>query len=147
MASEYQKDGQMLKINGYFIWVLLAFMLAVNPMPLHAVEKEILWQSYDSGMDKAKAANQPVFLYFYADWCGFCTKMGKETFQDEAVIDYLNANFTAVKVNSDKEQAIAKKYKIRGLPTTFLIDPDGKQTGPWPGYIAKEKLMALIKRN
>lgn len=126
--------------------VLLVFSDAVF-YEVYAGETGIRWQTYTDGMNMAGEQKLPVFLHFYADWCRYCVKMEKETFQDYKVIQYVNDNYVAIKVDFDKKRKLALKYQIRALPATFVIGSDGSQTGPIQGYISKEALLQTLNRN
>jgi thioredoxin-related protein len=71
--------------------------------------------------------------------------MEKETFQNPTVIAYVNRNFVPVSVNSDKEQAIAEKYKVKGLPDTWFIAENGDRIGNRPGYIPADEMLKILK--
>jgi uncharacterized protein YyaL (SSP411 family) len=60
------------------------------------------WQSYAKGIDIAKTQDKPVFLYFHADWCTYCTKLKKTTFADRKVLNYLNDNFISIAIDTEK---------------------------------------------
>jgi len=81
-----------------------------------AAAESINWRSYEEGLALGKIEKKKVFLHFYADWCGFCVKMAKDTFQNAEVIAYLNANFIPVMVNYDKELETAAKYGVQAVP-------------------------------
>lgn len=134
------KDAQFLPA------IILLLFLAMRPGILNAENDSIRWQSYSSGMKIARAQNIPIFLHFYADWCRYCVKMAKETFQENTIIEYLNSNFVSIKVNIDKQRQLANKYQVRGLPTTFVIDSKGERMGPIPGYLSKEELLGMLRQ-
>jgi len=86
-----------------------------------------------------------VFLHFWASWCGPCKKEMPavhrlaDIMQDQLQIVMINtaededtifAFLAAINVslNSllDKDGLVTEAWKPRGLPTTFLIDPQGK---------------------
>jgi thioredoxin-related protein len=71
--------------------------------------------------------------------------MEKETFQDPTVIAYVNRNFIPISVNSDKEQKIAAKYNVRGLPSTWFISENGDKIGNRPGFIASDEMLKILK--
>ena len=105
----------------------------------------IQWLSYEEGRLQGETENKKVFLVFNADWCRYCLKMEKETFQNPTVIAYINRNFVPVSVNSDKEQAIAEKYNVRGLPSTWFIAENGDRIGNRPGYIPADEMLRILK--
>lgn len=134
-------------------WILTVVATALmlspifNPMaPLAAQSSEgIQWMSYQEGRERGEAENKKVFLVFEADWCRYCAQMEKETFQNPTVIAYVNRNFVPISVNSDREQEIAAKYNVRGLPSTWFIAENGDTIGNRPGYIAPEEMLKILK--
>ncbi|MBF0467919.1 MAG: thioredoxin fold domain-containing protein [Desulfamplus sp.] len=113
--------------------------------PASGVSGGIDWKSYDKGIIIAKEQNKKVFLYFHAQWCGYCRQMEASTFQDKPVIDYINANFIAIKVDSDIEKKVAESYSVRGLPTTWFLKSDSDKLSNMPGYIDSKRLLSILK--
>jgi thioredoxin-related protein len=105
----------------------------------------IQWLSYAEGRQRGEAENKKVFLVFNADWCRYCLKMEKETFQDPTVIAYVNRNFVPVTVNSDKEHEIAADYNVKGLPSTWFISEKGDRIGNRPGFIPAKEMLSILK--
>ena len=120
-------------------------ILAICLIACNAYSDKIHWYSYDEGLKLAKTENKKVFLHFWAAWCGYCTKMVAQTFNDTSVADYLNKNFIPIKVNTDKEKGIAVKYKIRGLPDTCFLTGEGEKITNLAGYIPPDKLLPVLK--
>jgi thioredoxin-related protein len=103
------------------------------------------WQEYAKGMDLAKKENKPVFLYFHADWCSYCKKLKKTTFQDALVLKYLRDNFISITVDTDKDQERAAQWKVKGLPTLWFLKPDNSRITSIPGYIDAEQFLNALK--
>jgi thiol:disulfide interchange protein DsbD len=76
------------------------------------------------------AAERPVMLDFYADWCVSCKEMEKFTFADPAVRDKL-AGFTLLKAdvtaNSAEDKALLARFNLYGPPGIIFFAPDGKE--------------------
>jgi thiol:disulfide interchange protein len=125
--------------------LLIAFFLQMGFYGDTSAVETINWRSYEEGLVVGKAEKKKVFLHFYADWCGFCKKMAKETFQNPAVVSYLNNNFIPVRVDTDKDPAIAMKYGVQGLPSTWFLTEMGEAIGTVPGFIPPEPLLAMLK--
>jgi len=68
-----------------------------------------------------QARSKPVFVLFYAPWCGHC-KNTKPIF-DEFKASY-NGPVEIIDIDCDKRKELAKKYKIQGFPT-FKYFPNG----------------------
>jgi len=87
---------------------------------------------------KATAEQKPIILDFTgSDWCGWCIKLDKEVFSQEAFKEFAADNLVLVELDfpRGKEQseelkaqnkALAEKYKIRGFPTIMVLSPEGK---------------------
>jgi len=125
--------------------LLIAFFLSVGFYGDTSAVETINWRSYEEGLMVSKAEKKKVFLHFYADWCIFCGKMAKETFQNPEVVSYLNNNFIPVRVDTDKKPATAMKYGVTGLPSTWFLTEMGEAIGSVPGFIPPETLLAMLK--
>ena len=94
----------------------------------------IEWQpSFSKGLEIAKKAKKPIMADFYADWCGWCKKLDKTTYQDKNVIE-LSKKFVCIKVDTDQDQATSSKYGVKGLPTIVFLSPKGDVTNQIVGY-------------
>jgi thioredoxin-related protein len=129
-----------------FILLLLIpfFLTRASSAGLEAVSK-VRWHTYPEGMALSKEENKKVFVYFWAEWCSYCTKMAKETFMNPDVIDYLNNSFVSIKVDYDREPKVASQFGIRGLPVSFFMTETGDQIGNRPGYISAKDLVSTLK--
>jgi len=65
-----------------------------------------------------ETSSKPVFLDFWADWCGPCKMLGP-TF--ERLAERFGDQVTFAKVNVDELPDIANKFAIRSIPTLILL--------------------------
>lgn len=85
------------------------------------------WMSWQEAMSAANTAKKEgktpkmIFVDIYTDWCGWCKKMDKETFQQPAIADYLNKHFYPVKFNAEQKESI----DFSG--NTFKYVPNGRR--------------------
>jgi thioredoxin 1 len=82
----------------------------------------------------------PVLVDFFADWCGPC-KMLVPILKE--VKDELGDTIKIVKIDVDKNQPLASKYQVRGVPTMILFK-DGKQLWRQSGVLQKNDLLGVI---
>ena len=137
------RNDNMNRKSFFFLFVPLIVFTACGSDSATSSEK-IKWYAYDEGMTAGKQEGKKVFISFYADWCTFCEKMDKETFREKEVVRFVNENFLPIRVNSDKEVEIARKYFVRGLPMTWFLDPNGEKISSIPGYIPPEMFMQVL---
>ncbi len=115
-------------------------------LPAHATAGNVIkWYSHDEGLVLARIENKKPFVHFWAEWCGYCTKMEKETFSDAAVIAYLNANFIPIKVNIDRERQTAAQYNIRPIPDNWFLASNGERISNQPGYIEPDMMIKILE--
>lgn len=126
----------------FFAGFALVALLACN----NSTAKEaIQWQSFQEGLALSETTSKKVFLYFYADRCTYCRKMSAKTFQDKAVVSYLNEHYIPVRVDASREPKISKQYHVQGIPATWFITETGEKLRNRPGYIAPEELLQMLK--
>jgi len=140
----------MSKSRWFILLIFVAFALTSIEMPFSwdNVEQEggINWQPYTTGMATAQVKHKSVFLHIYAVWCQYCKKMAKETFQDQSVIQHLNANYISIRVDYDTEKSVLEEFPANGVPATYIINPKGQKVGPLMGYIPQDKLLAVLEK-
>jgi len=61
----------------------------------------------------------PVFVDFYADWCGPCNMIAPTI---EALSEEYEGKVKFVKINVDNNQQLALKYDIMSIPTGMLFE-------------------------
>jgi thiol:disulfide interchange protein len=132
----------------WIIALIFIVWLAVTQSPETSIssQKAIQWKTFETGMSEAQAKGKPMFLHFYAVWCAYCTRMEKESFQDDTVIDFLNQNYISIRIDIDKHPEITKNYNVFAVPTTYFFSAKGEKMGPVPGYISKERLLDMLSK-
>lgn len=130
------------------LFVMIFVILSITAVSAHALESKpggIAWKTYNDGLALAVSSGKKVYINFHADWCKYCTKMANTTFKSTKVIAFLNENFVAIQVDTEKEESVARKYKVRGLPASFFLEGDGVQIGNQPGYLDPEQFLKMLE--
>lgn len=62
---------------------------------------------------------KPVFVDFWAAWCGPCTSIVPSVKQ---LAEEFRGKLTVVKINVDEQPEVAAKYQVQGIPALMLFD-------------------------
>ncbi len=86
----------------------------------------------------------PVFVDFWAPWCGPCQQMGPMV--EEFMHEYDGTKIKIAKLNVDDHGEIAGRYGIMSIPT-FIIFKNGAVADQTMGGMQKDRLKAFIDKN
>ncbi|MFK7756859.1 MAG: thioredoxin [Flavobacteriales bacterium] len=90
---------------------------------------------------------KPVFLDFYADWCGPCQTLLPTV---EKLAEEFKGSVEVRKVNVDTQREIATKFGIRSIPALFFMKGNkvlDKANGALPESELRNKLNSLVNAN
>ncbi len=86
----------------------------------------------------------PVFVDFWAPWCGPCQMMGPIV--EELAKEYGPEKIRIGKMNVDESPNTPGTYQIMSIPT-FIIFKNGQVADQMVGGVSREKLKAFIDKN
>ena len=106
------------------------------------------------------APERPVLVHFWATWCGICKFMDgniANVAQDHPVITvaldsggvapvtaHLAERDLVMPVLLDNDGEISRRWGVRGVPTSFLIDTNGQIRNVTVGYTTELGLRARL---
>ncbi len=93
-----------------------------------------------TSFDTIIKSEKPVLIDFFATWCGPCKMLAPIL---KEVKDSLGERVSILKIDVDKNQGIASKYQVRGVPTLILFQ-NGKQLWRQSGVLDKEEIIKTI---
>ena len=140
------------------IWLITFSSLA-------SCQEKIHWLTFKEATDKNLIAPKKIFIDVYTEWCGWCKRMDATSFEDEAVIKYINQKFYPVKLDAETRDTISYKNKSytyvseyksneiaafllngkMGYPTSVYLDEKMDLIGPVQGYLDKDQLLKVMK--
>ena len=82
---------------------------------------KIEWLTWEQAMEKMEKEPRKVMVDVYTDWCGWCKRMDATTFQHPEIVQYVNDNFYAVKLDAEQKADIAWKGKA------YKFVPNGRR--------------------
>ncbi len=84
----------------------------------------------------------PVFVDFWAEWCGPCRMVSPVV--EELANDY-DGKVKFVKVNVDEANELASKYNVFSIPTLVILNK-GEIVSQQVGAASKESYKSMIDR-
>ena len=86
--------------------------------------------------------DKPVLIDFYAEWCAPCKAQSPIIKQ---VVEEVAEKVRIIKIDIDKNQAIAQRYNVRGVPTLALFK-NGEIIWRQSGVQTKNQLISIIQQ-
>lgn len=132
-----------------------------------SISKTLTWLSMTDALAQSKKSNKKILVDFFTDWCGWCKRMDKTTYEDPRVIETMNRYFLPVKFNAEREDPVTYKgvnYSMKaqgirsthefatfllsgkmGYPTTSFLGVEHDLLTNIPGYINAEEMVLILK--
>ncbi len=85
-------------------------------------------------------ASTPVLVDFYADWCGPCQTMNPVI---EKVASEWQSKVKVIKINVDRNQAVASQFNVRSIPT-FILFKNGQVSWRHTGMATANELNKVL---
>ncbi len=144
-------------------------IVSISILSFNSSAQEVEWLNWNEAIELAQTDKNPkkIFIDVYTDWCGWCKKMDKDTFQNPEVAAYMATNFYMVKMDGEGKDPIEYKGKIYNFvpsgrkgyhefaatlmqgrmsyPTTIFLDEQMNILSPVPGYQKPKPFLNIAK--
>jgi uncharacterized protein YyaL (SSP411 family) len=109
--------------------------LEKSPYLLQHQHNPVDWFAWgEEAFAKARRENKPIFLSIGYSTCHWCHVMERESFENRATADFLNAHFVSIKVDREERPDVDKIYMTAvqamtgqgGWPLNCFLTPDLK---------------------
>jgi len=101
--------------------------------------------TYEDAVTLADRTDKTVFLYFGAEWCGYCNKM-KQVFGEEEVAKELDKRIIMF-IDVDKNSSLKRKFSVRTIPDYMIIDGKENVIKRNKGYMNKDSFINWLKES
>ncbi len=125
----------------------------------------INWLSLDEVQTQMKLLPKKVYMDIFTDWCVWCRQMGKKTFTNPHVIEYMNEHYYAIRLDAETADSLVFKGKKYGrlsgrktnelaatfmnnkltFPTSVFFDERFTNPQPVPGYLDVPTIEMILK--
>ena len=124
-----------LRSLGVLVAALLLVLVAV-PASANDTPDWTGWLDDTPGLQEAirlhEETGKPMFIYFYATWCGYCQQFERVLLTEKVVDDYMDS-IIAVRINGElsrSELELRQIYRVSGFPALFMHSERTKTLSP-----------------
>lgn len=79
---------------------------------------QVQWITMQEALQKNKENPKKIFFDLYTTWCARCAEFDKLAFHDTSIVNYINKNFYAVKLDAEmKEPIFFRNHEYKYDPT------------------------------
>ena len=107
------------------------------------MSEKIVHVTDDSFENDVLNAEGPVFIDYWAEWCGPCKAIAPVL---NEIAEAYDGKLTIAKINIDDNPNVPAKYGVRGIPT-LTIFKGGNVEATKVGALSKSQLTAFIDSN
>ncbi len=107
----------------------------LSPYLLQHAVNPVAWKPWDeAALEKSRREDKPIFLSIGYSACHWCHVMAHESFENEAIADFLNEHFVSIKVDREERPELDRIYMEAvqlmsgrgGWPMSVFLTPDLK---------------------
>lgn len=106
-----------------------------SPYLLQHAHNPVDWYAWGSeALEKAKTENKPILVSIGYATCHWCHVMERESFENQAIANYMNTHFVCIKIDREERQDLDNIYMSAvqamngngGWPLNVFLMPDTK---------------------
>jgi thiol-disulfide isomerase/thioredoxin len=152
--------------------IRLILLLLIGATKLSAQDRAIDWLSFEQLEDSLAVQPKKVYVYFYAEWCAYCKKMDETAYKDPLIVQILNTEYYAVKMDAETTNVITFEGQIFAnkqvkkkrnpvheialllasrdgfpflLPAILVLDESFEVTGRYFEYLSPKRMTSVLK--
>lgn len=122
---------------------------------------DLTWLGFNDGYALAKKKNKIMLVDVYTDWCGWCKRMDRDTYEKPEIMAMLNKDFVAIKFNPEipnvmytfegkqyngqQLAAVISNNQLNGYPTTIFMYPRDRKMNVISGYYDASRFKGVLE--
>jgi len=131
-----------------------------------AQEKKVQWLNFEEALKLNEEQPRKILIDVYTDWCGWCKKMKKQTFNHPKIAQYINKEFYPVRFDAESKKEVrykGKSYTRKGsgrqphelaaallqgrmsYPSVAYLDGQNRLITAVPGFYSPEDYEPILK--
>lgn len=129
-------------------FVATVFAMMVFAVGVSSSYAEVHFESatFKQALKKAAKGHKVVMVDLYTDWCGWCKRLDRDTYSNDAVGAYTDANMVSLKMDAEHDGAeLAQQGHVQGYPTILFFDENGNEIHRLVGYQKPDQFLATLK--
>lgn len=133
--------------TSWFLWIGIFIFIVIFIYANRSASTTMSFagvKSIERELAEAKAANRPIFINFYATWCGACRMMDREVFTKEPVAQALST-WVSASFDVDADPQTADAFGIQSLPTLVILSPQGRQIARREGVMSVQEFLQFLQ--
>lgn len=106
---------------------MLRILLAIFAVYSFSFADKLEWShDYAAGLERVQKENKLMMLMFSQQGCAMCAYMHNTVFENQDVVDYVNAYYVPVELDIHKD-SLPPRMKAYGTPTFYFVNAQGKK--------------------
>ena len=154
-------------IAGLFLLAFASWGFMLKEEKPQTTASGINWVTMEEVESLIQKEQRKVLVDVYTDWCGWCKRMDKDTYENPKVVEYINKHYYAIKFNAEQktpitlgdrtfkfvpnagrrgihELAVAMLGNRPGYPATVFFDQRLQFITKIPGYRKANEMMGFL---
>lgn len=137
---------RILLLSLFIFGAVILWQSAQRAGPGMPTDQKIAWlTSFPEALKQAESSGRPVMVDFYADWCGPCKMLDRQTYADARVVNAAT-NWVSAKIDVDANQNLAREYEVSSIPTIVFISPEGKELSRFSGFVPAPEMLDRMNK-
>jgi thioredoxin-related protein len=113
------------------------------------IAPQVKWMKFSDAVEATKKKPRKIFVDIYADWCGWCKVLDRDTFSDSVVAKILNEQYYPVKLDAESKETHTlqdgRKVSSPELAASLAASKPGEQYGLPSMIVLSEEVVILTR--